>query len=55
MVNRRLKSSRSMLFFNSCPMPPAPTTPNTVDARTLNSHQNSEIDANTGSTSGASA
>jgi len=34
-VNRRAKSSRSMLFCNSCPMPPAPTTPSTVEARTL--------------------
>src|SRR3989442_7182639 len=33
-------------------MPPAPTTPRTVDARTLNSHQNSPIDSRLGATSG---
>src|SRR5262245_35263159 len=37
-VNRRSNCSRSTLFFNSCPIPPAPTMPSTVDARTLNSH-----------------
>jgi hypothetical protein len=28
---------RLTLFFNSCPIPPAPTTPSTVEERTLNS------------------
>ena len=44
-----------MLFFSSWPMPPAPTTPRTVDARTLNSHQKRVVDSITGSTSGTSA
>ncbi len=48
MVNRREKSSRSMLFFSSWPMPPAPTTPSTVEARTLNSHQNSAVEQQDG-------
>src|SRR4051812_20158823 len=34
----RGNASRSMLFFSSWPMPPAPTMPSTVEARTLNSH-----------------
>ena len=54
-VKSREKSSRSMLFLSAWPIPPAPTTPNTVDARTLNSHQKSAVEAITGSTSGTSA
>ena len=54
-VNRRGKSSRSMLFLSSCPIPPAPTTPSTVEARTLNSHQKSPTDTMLGATSGKSA
>src|SRR5215468_11121382 len=37
MVKRRAKFKRSTLFFSSCPIPPAPTTPSTVEERTLNS------------------
>jgi len=36
-VNTRAKSNRSTLFFNSCPIPPAATTPSPVEERTLNS------------------
>lgn len=38
-ANSRGKSRRSTLFFSSWPMPPAPTMPSTVDARTLNSQR----------------
>ena len=44
-----------MEFLSSWPMPPAPTTPSTVEARTLNSHQNSATDTMFGATSGTSA
>src|SRR5437867_1238120 len=36
-------------------MPPAPTTPRTVEARTLNSHQKRPTDTMLGATSGSSA
>ena len=44
-----------MEFFSSWPIPPAPTTPSTVEARTLNSHQKSPIETMLGATSGTSA
>src|SRR5262245_5673140 len=36
-ANTRGKSSRSIALLSSWPMPPAPTMPSTVEARTLNS------------------
>src|SRR5262249_43626298 len=55
MVRRRGKSKRSIEFLSSWPMPPAPTTPRTVEARTLNSHQKRPTDTMLGATSGRSA
>src|SRR5262249_21963602 len=37
-VKTRSNCKRSTLFLSSWPMPPAPTMPSTVEARTLNSH-----------------
>lgn len=38
MVSTRSNSRRLTLFVSSCPIPPAPTTPSTVEDRTLKSH-----------------
>src|SRR5207253_7951665 len=54
-VSRRGNSKRSIEFLSSWPIPPALTTPSTVEARTLNSHQKSPTETMLGATSGNSA